>query len=93
MCRESFCKQGEQPPCSECEQARPFLLPENVEVYRLWKFCNSQLLTSFGAVIGIDYNAMYKVAGTLCMEITPAILSKIRALEEVMVKEASKHGK
>lgn len=44
-------------------------------------------------MIGIDYNALYKVADTLCIKITPATLTKIRALEEVMVKEALKNGK
>lgn len=69
------------------------MLEENVETYQLWRYCNTQLLTSFGGVIGIDYNAVFKVAEVLCIEVTPAVLAKIRALEDVMVKEVNKDAK
>ena len=43
--------------------------------------------------MGIDYNAMFKVAGMLGIDIIPAVLAKVQALEEVLRKKVSKDGK
>lgn len=69
-------------------------MPENGAAYELWCAVSSQLRTDFGQVVGVDYNAVYQVAETLGIDITPAMLTKLRALEGVLREEVGKtHGK
>lgn len=41
-------------------------------------------------VFGLDYSAVYQVAETLQLEITPALLEKIQALEAHMLLAVNK---
>ena len=41
-------------------------------------------------VFGLDYSAVYQVAETLQLEMTPALLEKIQALEAHMLLAANK---
>jgi len=43
--------------------------------------------------VGIDYNAMFKVADLLGIDMIPAVLAKVQALEEVLRKKVNKDGK
>lgn len=71
--------------CSTCEQRAPVLDPVNYDVWDLW----SSVLTQWRSVagmdrivfLGLDYQAVAVVAEALDIEITPAILNKLRLLE------------
>ncbi len=56
-----------------------------MDAWELWTAANTQwrIAGHMGGIcfIGLDYNALYQVADTLCIEITPAMLAKIRLLE------------
>ncbi|MBQ7418165.1 MAG: DUF1799 domain-containing protein [Acidaminococcaceae bacterium] len=69
-------------------------MPENREVWQLWSYCNGQVRTAgLGSVVGIDYNAMFKVADLLGIDMIPAVLAKVQALEEVLRKKVNQDGK
>lgn len=40
-----------------------------------------------GGVIGLDYNAVWRVADVLGVEMTPEILRKLRAVESQLMRE------
>lgn len=40
-----------------------------------------------GGVIGLDYNAVWRVADVLGVEMTPEILRKLRAVEGQLMRE------
>lgn len=89
-----FLRQNQRPPCEGCPHRRPSLLAENREVWQLWSYCNGQVRTAgLGSVVGIDYNAMFKVADLLGIDMIPAVLAKVQALEEVLRKKVNKDGK
>jgi hypothetical protein len=56
-------------------------LPENRPAWNLWSYCHTQWRITSGGLVGLDYTAVHEVAGTLDIEMIPATLSKIRALE------------
>jgi hypothetical protein len=63
-------------------------MPENGDVWELWCQCSTQLRTTLAGAVGIDYNAMFQVAGALGIEITPGIMKKVNAMEAEMRKGA-----
>ncbi|MEN6568061.1 MAG: DUF1799 domain-containing protein [Veillonellales bacterium] len=70
--------------CNGCEFERPELDPINYDIWYLWGAISTQWRTAVGerlVFVGLDYVALYAVAETLDIEITPAILAKIRLLE------------
>lgn len=90
MCRRAFEQKQMEPPCEGCENARPFLLPGNEDAWELFCLCSSQLIVGMNGAIGINYMAIYKVAETFGIEVTPAVFNKIRTLEKQMRKEGEK---
>ena len=49
-----------------------------------------------GSVIGYDYNALALLSNTMCIDLTPAIWRKVRAVETVirrMAKEEAERQK
>lgn len=70
--------------CNTCEARAPTLMPVNYDAYILWQHSQTQWLWSGGMetiLTGLNYPAVYKIAKTMDIEITPNILSKIQALE------------
>jgi len=84
-----------KPPCEGCENKRPELASENWEAWELWLAVRTQWRTAsittdkFCKVIktGLDYSSLFLVAKTLEIEVTPALLNKIRALETVTISK------
>jgi hypothetical protein len=59
-------------------------MPENYDAWELWMYSSTQLRTSFSGVIGLDYNAVFKVAKCLGITVTPGILRKLGILEKLL---------
>lgn len=79
-CRKTFEQKGETPPCAACE-VRPTLWRENEVAYFLWRHLSTQWRVAAYGVIGLDYVAMRTEAAAMHIDITPAVLNKIKALE------------
>lgn len=75
--------------CKDCEWQCPELWAENREAWELWNAVKTQWRTGTAGAggmvspcpIGLDYTAVYQVAKTLDIEITPALLNQLQALE------------
>ena len=75
--------------CGKCEWRCPDLWPENRESWELWNVAKTQWRTGvMGAggmigpcPVGLDYVAVYQVAKTLNIDITPGLLYCLQALE------------
>lgn len=52
-----------------------------MQALELWSAISTQWRVGFGGPYGLDYNAMYLVAGTMRVEMTPKMLRKMRRLE------------
>ena len=65
-------------------------MPENEEANLLWHYCRRQLRMSFSGPVGIDFNAVFSVAEVLGLDMSPALLTKLRILENVMIEEVEK---
>lgn len=73
--------------CEGCEGRCPDLMPENDLALELVLASQTQLRTTMGGVIGLDYNAVWRVADVLGVEMTPEILRKLRAVESQLMRE------
>ena len=67
--------------CENCPRKKPDLLPENVDVMELWKYMTSQWRVSGFGFAGLDYNALYRTAEVMQIQMTEDILVKIQRLE------------
>lgn len=56
-------------------------MPENLEAWELWKAVRTQWRSGGLGANGLDYPAVYLVAGTLEIQVSRCTLSKIQALE------------
>lgn len=89
------CECGEKEECATCEARAPALFPENRDAWRLWNAACTQWRTSFGGVVGIDYTAVFYIAQAMDIEITPALMEKLKRLEMYEVSRLNKeedHG-
>ncbi|MBP2643726.1 MAG: Phage related hypothetical protein [Firmicutes bacterium] len=81
--------------CKGCEFEKPDLDLSNYEVWDLWGKSTTQWRVVVGDriyYIGLDYNALYLIAKTLDVEITPAVLNKIKHLENKWVTAKNAKG-
>lgn len=74
----------------ECENRCPNLVDNNYETWVLFTNIRTQWRTAgmSGVMVGFDYNAVYAVADTLQIEVTPAVLYKLQMLEHKAVSKA-----
>lgn len=49
--------------------------------FRLWQSCQTQLRTSFGGAIGLDYPAAFRVAGCIGVEVDEEVFEGLQAAE------------
>lgn len=56
-------------------------MPENEDIWELWALSCTQWRATGFSVIGLDYNAVFKLAETYEIELTPAEFNKLRCLE------------
>lgn len=74
----------------ECRHAIERLPDADLEAaYGLFCACRTQLRTSFGGVVGLDYNAVWLVASTLGVTMDPWMLMAIQFLEDDLVSECA----
>lgn len=88
-CRKRFDRQRQAPPCAECNQRPPRLLAANASLWRLWLAVRTQWRTGFNGPVGLDYGALYLVAGTLDMTLTPQCLATVQRLELATLEMAT----
>lgn len=67
-------------------------MPENRDAWELVLACQTQLRATMGGILGFDYAAVRWVAGILGVDMTPAMLKKLRAIETELVKKAGNNG-
>ena len=75
--------------CNTCEYRQPELDQANYDVWYLYQaVCTQWRTLAYVGRTGLDYNAVYAVADTLGIDITPAVLEKLRAIEmEELVRQ------
>jgi len=92
------CKELEQRICKgctyldECPHADlPFTDRDLLYVWSIWCTVQTQLRTSFGGVVGLDYTAVFETCKIYEWEITPWDLEGLQALEyDVLQSQAEK---
>jgi hypothetical protein len=72
-------------------------MPDNRDAWDLWQAAKTQWRVGMGGLVGIDYTAVRQIAVVLDIDMTPALLYKLRELESYtlqycMKKEADNHG-
>lgn len=67
--------------CYNCEAKCPDLFYANELIWQIWILVNTQWRVTFGAITGLDYNALKIVTEALDVPLTPGILQAIKALE------------
>jgi hypothetical protein len=70
---------GNQLQCAKCP--KPGIFPENKTAWALFSRSSSQLLTSFGGVIGLNYLAVQWVADKFEIKLDAEMLVKLQAME------------
>jgi len=70
---------GDQPQCAQCP--RPGIFPENKAAWALFIRSSTQLITSFGGVIGFNYLALQWVADKFEIKLDAEMLIKLQAME------------
>lgn len=72
---------GELLECATCDARAPELFPENIPTWKLWNAVCTQWRTSFGGVVGLDYTAVLAMARAMEIDVTPAVMDKLKQLE------------
>lgn len=65
--------------CNKCPS--PGLLPENESIWQLFEASQTQLILSFGGVVGFNYIAVQWVADRLKIDIDSVMFHKLRVIE------------
>lgn len=82
---------GEDPPCAGCDYGDcPELMEANAEAWELWLSVNTQWRAGGLGIVGLDYPAVWAMAERLEIEVGNCVMGKIRALERMVLQEASK---
>lgn len=60
-------------------------MPDNADAWELLQAGATQLrMSGMGGPVGFDYNALAMLAETLCIDMTPGLWRKVRAVETVI---------
>ena len=62
-------------------------MPENAEAWALWGYARTQWRMGGMGPVGLDFPAALKLAEVLDIEVTPGLLSKLRALEHSVLRQ------
>lgn len=93
-CRKRHEKRNDPLQCRGCGQEAPQILAVNVPIARLMLACETQWRVGFGGAYGLDYNAVFAVAGALHIPLDATVLRGLQALEReqlrVWTKDADK---
>lgn len=66
-------------------------MPENLKAWYLWTLVNSQWRAGGFSIIGLDFPAVFQIAGLYGIEINPGMFQKLRALEVEELKRVDKN--
>ena len=76
--------------CDSCSAKCPAMDSEDLVAWNLWaRSCTQWRCTSFGRE-GLDYNALISVADILDIDVTPAILFRIQAMEQFVLEKKNR---
>lgn len=96
MCRDL--EHTTQADCEKCEMKCPDMWDENREAFDFWLTVRSQMrfmvqgIGGMGGMMirsyptGIDYSAIWLVAKTLNVDLSPALFNKLQKLTEFEIK-------
>jgi len=90
MLRTNTCKVSD---CDSCSFRPPDPIPENADTWELWHSAVTQWRASAFSLIGLDYNAVYLIAETVGIQITPSILKKLQFLEHKALEKSREEAK
>jgi len=76
-------RRDSQQYCADCP--RPGILPGNQLVWQLFEAVDTQLITSFGGVIGLNYCAVDRVAQWLKIPMNELLHAKLKTIEHAYV--------
>jgi UDP-N-acetyl-D-mannosaminuronate dehydrogenase len=62
------------------------LLPENIDAWQLWFLCSTQWRMGPRGPVGLDYNTVMAVADVYGIDMSPATVRKLKALETSILK-------
>jgi len=89
----SHCKKihKDSPPCDNCkwgEKAAPHLSPFEREVFDIYLMISNQVRTSFGGVVGLDYNVLFSLFDILGIDMDDRLMyfNGIRVIESYYLK-------
>ena len=84
-------KQKKEPlNCRKCEARCPDLNPENVPAWIWWQAVATQWRAGPAGAIGLDYLAAFRVAKIIGVEVHPANLMRLQALERAELNRVRK---
>lgn len=89
-CKKNTSKRKLKTPCSTCQHNQPRIFKANAEAIELFSSLQTQWRSNGFGVVGLDYNALYLVAKTHRIKITPKFLSKIQVLEYEFLQAQAK---
>lgn len=76
--------------CNSCPNQCPELNQDNLPAWELWATVQTQWRTDMGQLVGLDYNALYLVAESLNIRMTPGNLQRIKSLETAQIQSSRK---
>lgn len=68
-------------------------MDENADAWELWLWVNTQWRAGGMGIVGLDYPAVYLVAGQLGIEMSTCLMGKIRALENAVLTKLAETTK
>ena len=79
------------PSRADCRHAiEPLPDRDHEQAYRLFTSCLTQVRTSFGGVVGLDYNAVWLVSGALGVEMDEWMLNALQSLERAYLDDMAR---
>lgn len=96
--RSEYCEACKKNPafshtdCDSCEARSPEIAPENGDFFNLWNAVSTQWRVGMDGPIGLDYPAVFAVADLLNIDVTPAMLRKLRVIETSVIEKKPQGG-
>ena len=86
-----MCRQLQENP--DCKTCTPEIEEENEDAWELWNAVSTQWrIGGMGALIGLDYTALFRVAEAMEIEMSALLLRKIKRLENWVIERQMDKG-
>jgi hypothetical protein len=79
--------------CLQCDYNSPALLEQNQTAFHLWQLCNTQFRQGVNGLTGLDYMAVKQISKIYDIELSPGVMTKIRALESEILRKVQEGRK